>query len=265
VRSVELLSESTARSLEAVVFDLDDTVLDHGALGEAAYRALFRLREAGLELFACTGRPAAWAEIVARQWPVRGAVAENGAVAWARTDHGLELLDPVEPSVRAARRTELEQVTRALRTAFPELTLADDNGGRRTDVTFDVGEHRTVAPDTVRAARALAQSLGVRTFVSSVHLHLTLDTHDKASGFAALSRRLGRSPVTALRRALYVGDSGNDAAAFAAFGVTVGVANVRPWLGRLTIPPRFVTRSEMGAGFAEVAAIVARLRLDGRA
>lgn len=263
MRPIELLPESDARSLDAVVFDLDDTVLDHGALTEAAYRALFRLRECGLELYACTGRPTSWAEIVARQWPVAGAIAENGAVAWLKRGPTLELFDPIDEASRAARRRELSGVTRALQAEFPELVLADDNGGRRTDVTFDIGEHRTVGPERVRAVRATAAGLGVRTFASSVHLHLTLDTHDKASGYGALATSLGRSPVRALRRALFIGDSGNDAAAFAAFGVTVGVANVRPWLGRLTVPPRWITRAPMGAGFAEMAGVVASLRRGG--
>ena len=52
------LTADEARRLRGVIFDLDDTLLDHGALGEAAYSALFRLRASGLRLIACTGRPA---------------------------------------------------------------------------------------------------------------------------------------------------------------------------------------------------------------
>jgi len=60
LRQVGELSPAEARSLSGLIFDLDDTLLDHGALTEAAYSALFRMREAGLRLIACTGRPAGW-------------------------------------------------------------------------------------------------------------------------------------------------------------------------------------------------------------
>jgi len=259
VRSIDALPKNTARALETVVFDLDDTVLDHGVLREDAYRAMFRLREAGLTLVACTGRPASWAEIVARQWPVSAAIAENGAIAWRRRGAALELFDPVAPAERALRRERIERAAQEIERVYG-LLRADDNAGRKTDLTFDIGEHHVVHPDTVRLAASHAARLGVRTFTSSVHLHLTLDTHDKATGFAALALDAGASPVRALRVALYVGDSTNDAAAFAAFGTTVGVANVGPWVRALTIPPRWVTREKMGAGFAELAQILATLR-----
>ena len=44
--------------LQGLLFDLDDTLLDHSKLSEAAYSSLFRLREAGFECYAVTGRPA---------------------------------------------------------------------------------------------------------------------------------------------------------------------------------------------------------------
>ena len=67
MKPLAALSVEEARALRGVIFDLDDTVLDHGALTEIAYGALFRLREAGLRLVACTGRPAGWGEVLARQ------------------------------------------------------------------------------------------------------------------------------------------------------------------------------------------------------
>jgi hypothetical protein len=52
---------------------------------------------------------------------------------------------------------------------------------------------------------------------------------------------------------VFVGDSGNDAEAFAYFPKSVGVANVRAHLDRLPTPPRYVTDAERGEGFAELA------------
>ncbi|MFI5302573.1 MAG: hypothetical protein ACHREM_31165, partial [Polyangiales bacterium] len=73
-------------------------------------------------------------------------------------------------------------------------------------------------------------------------------------------RTLGYDAGSARAWAAFVGDSGNDAACFAAFKHTFGVANVARWVPRLSVPPRFVTSAEKGAGFAELAATLCRLR-----
>jgi hypothetical protein len=245
-----------------VVFDLDDTLLDHGALSEAAYGALFRLREAGLRLFACTGRPAGWGEVIQRQWPVDATVVENGAVALVGEGRAL---DGAARTARAARgrRAELLELAEELTRRFPATALADDNDARWTDVTLDIGEHRSVPAEQVQEMRALAHARGVRTLQSSVHLHLTREVDDKATGAVRLLvERFGEDPTRALARHAFVGDSANDGAAFAAFTLTFGVANVRGHLGRLSVPPRFVSPSPMGRGFAEIAARLVALRTD---
>lgn len=260
MKPLSSLGRAEARALSGVVFDLDDTLLDHGSLGEAAYRALFRLREAGLELFACTGRPAGWAEVVARQWPVDAAIAENGAIAFVREGARIRRVDACSPDVREARRRRLVEIASELVARHPELGLADDNGARISDVTFDIGEYREVPSVVVAEARAFAEAKGARTFVSSVHMHATFDAWDKASGTIALLCSRGVDASSARGRYAYVGDSENDGAAFAAFGHTFGVANVRPRVARLSVPPRFVAPSERGAGFAEIAAALSSLR-----
>ncbi|MEP7120045.1 MAG: HAD-IIB family hydrolase [Byssovorax sp.] len=261
------LTAIEARSLRGVIFDLDDTLLDHGALSEAAYAALFRLRGSGLRLIACTGRPAGWGEVIQRQWPIDATVVENGAIALAPSEGGsrqIVALDPLDPAARRARRGALAELAAELCARFPEAALADDNDARRSDVTVDVGEHRRVLPAAITAMQQIAAARGVRTVVSSVHLHLTMEPEDKASGtIRLLARRFGEDATAARARHAFIGDSGNDAAPFAAFKLTVGVANVRGPARRLSVPPRFVTDEPMGAGFAAFAARVVELRAAG--
>jgi HAD superfamily hydrolase (TIGR01484 family) len=265
VLALARLEAPCARRLRGVIFDLDDTLLDHGALGEAAYSALFRLRASGLRLIACTGRPAGWGEVIQRQWPLDATVVENGAVALVTDAHGrIALEDPLEPSARRARRAGLLTLASALVERFPEAALADDNDARRTDVTIDIGEHRRVPDATIAAIRRVAATQGVRTVTSSVHLHLTLEPEDKASGTVRLLvRRFGEDATGAMTRYAFIGDSGNDAAPFAAFKLTFGVSNVRNHLQRLSVPPRFITDAPMGLGFAAFAAHLAELRARG--
>ena len=262
MRPLSEVPAAAARALSGVVFDLDDTLLDHGALGEAAYGALFRLRASGLRLFACTGRPAGWGEVIQRQWPIDATVAENGAIALVRRPGGkVDALDALAAGARRARRAELLALAEALVLRFPAAALADDNGARWTDVTIDIGEHRTVPAEQVQQMRAVTHGQGVRTFQSSVHLHLTREVEDKASGvIRLLTDEFREDPTRALTRYAFVGDSANDGAAFAAFALTFGVANVRAHLTRMSVPPRFVAASPMGLGFAEIARRLVSLR-----
>jgi hydroxymethylpyrimidine pyrophosphatase-like HAD family hydrolase len=49
----------------------------------------------------------------------------------------------------------------------------------------------------------------------------------------------------------YCGDSPNDAPMFGAFDLSIGVANVEPFLATIEHPPAYITQGEGGAGFAE--------------
>lgn len=253
------LSAAEAQSIKGIIFDLDDTLLDHGALSEMAYGALFRLKELGLMRIACTGRPAGWAEIMMRQWPLDAAIAENGALAYVRRDD--RRIIPLYLFGDGDAQRGLRELSDTLLAAFPQAKLADDNAFRKTDLTIDIGEHCRVAPADVDAMRAIAKAAGVRTLVSSVHLHLMRVPADKASGtLRLLAWQFGEDPTAARSRFAFIGDSGNDATAFGAFHLCFGVANARAHLSRFSIPPRYVARAPMGLGFAEIVARLQHLR-----
>jgi HAD superfamily hydrolase (TIGR01484 family) len=249
MRPITALAQDAARRLRGLLFDLDDTLLDHAKLTEAAYSSLFRLREAGFESYAVTGRPAGWAAVIARQWPIDGAVAENGALAYVADARGLHTLDPVEGAERGRRQAALAALVAEVRAEFPELVPADDVPLRRTDFTFDIGEHERVPRERVARVKAFAEARGASTLASSVHLHLSFDREDKASGAVRLIRSLrGLDPSSILTRYAFIGDSENDASCFAAFHASIGVHNLS---GRPTLTPRYITTRERGAGFVE--------------
>lgn len=261
MRPLETLPAEVARTLVGIVFDLDGTVLTDGALTPEAYRALHDLRAAGLKLVACTGRPAAWGQVLLRQWPVDLAVTENGAVSFVRDGARLRRIERASGAERAKRRASLQEIVQALAREFSDAELTDDNLGRLSDVTFDIGEARQLPPERVAAIEHAARALGARTFTSSVHLHVTLETDDKATGtLHALAVALGEDPTAALARWAFVGDSANDAACFAAFRTTLAVANVRADLPRLTVAPGWASTRACGAGFADIAARLCALR-----
>jgi HAD superfamily hydrolase (TIGR01484 family) len=249
------LPAEEARALRGLLFDLDDTLLTHGVLTQSAYAALWAMKDAGLRLVAVTGRPSGWGEVLVRQWPIDGAVTENGAVAVVREGSGVARDEACTEEERRARRVRLGRIVDEVRTLVPEARLTDDVDARRSDVTWDIGERYRLPPDRVAIiARAIAAA-GARSFASSVHLHATFDAADKASGaMRLLAQTLGEDVGAATSaRWGFVGDSGNDAACFAALRVTFGVANVRKHLASLPVPPKYVAEREMGEGFVEIA------------
>jgi HAD superfamily hydrolase (TIGR01484 family) len=261
VRPLTSLEPGEASRLIGVLFDLDDTLLDEGRLTEGAYAALFRLSRAGLRLVGVTGRPAGWGEVIARQWPVDAVVTENGAIALYRDEKGIARWQEPDPATRRARRERLASGVAQLQAEFPSLCISDDSHARESDAAFDIGEREHVPPDEVARIEGAARALGLRTFVSSVHLHLTLDGFDKATGtMAFLAAHFQEDPTAARWRYAYIGDSANDASCFFAFSSSFGVANVAASLPRLSVPPRYLAWGERGAGFAEIADAILALR-----
>jgi HAD superfamily hydrolase (TIGR01484 family) len=248
------LSKDEASRLSGLLFDLDDTLLSHGHLEEAAYSSLFAMKRAGLRLVAVTGRPSGWGEVIARQWPIDGVVTENGPVCVFREGNHVVRTESCSSDERRSRRIRLARIVERVREVVPEARLSDDVDARVSDVTWDVGERVRLPEDRIAGIVGEIVAAGARTTRSSVHVHATFDVEDKASGVVGfLRRQFGEDPGRALSRYAYVGDSGNDAPCFAAFRTTVGVANVRGSLARLSVPPKFVTEGERGVGFAELA------------
>ncbi len=151
----------------------------------------------------------------------------------------------------------LASLAEEVRQAVAEATLTDDAGARLSDLAWDIAEHHKVAESRIGTMIKIIRQAGGRSTRSSVHVHASFDGHDKATGTLAFLRYAWNEDETrALGRYAFVGDSANDAACFAAFSVTIGVANVAEHLGLLSVPPRYVTDCARGSGFAELARFI---------
>jgi hydroxymethylpyrimidine pyrophosphatase-like HAD family hydrolase len=255
------LSPVAARALVGVVFDVDDTLTRDGRLETVAYAALSRLHEAGLALIAVTGRPLGFAELMARMWPLAAAVGENGA-GYVRVDRtGLRRGYYAPDDARAEHARRLDRVRARVERDAPFARYTDDSWARRCDVAWDIGERLQLPAAEIEMLRGLIEAEGARCLVSSVHAHAHIGDYDKASGAIQAGREvLGLDLDRERDHFLFVGDSGNDAAAFAHFPLSVGVANVAAHLGNLPVAPRFVSQADRGRGFAEIATWVLQQR-----
>lgn len=258
------LSAAAARAVVAVAFDIDDTVTRDGRLERDAFDALWALSDAGLVLIAATGRPLGLCDVVARQWPVNAAVGENGGGwVWRDAASGAQREAYAQDErERAAAQERFAAIRARVARDLPELRLTDDHRARRVDLAFDIGEYARVPAERVDALMALIRDEGARAVASSVHAHAFFGDYDKATGIrAALAAATGRAIDDGA--VLFVGDSGNDAAAFAAFAQTAAPSNVERFLPTLPVPPRFVAQASHGVGFAEIARTLLARRAHG--
>lgn len=242
--------------IAGVLTDIDDTLTTNHVVTPDVVEALAALRAAGVHVIPVTGRPVGWSEPFALQWPVDAIVAENGAVALT---HGavpgtLRKLYVQDAALRAANYARMQQVAQRIVREVPGATVSRDSRGRETDIAIDHGEYAHLPPEGIERVVDLMRAEGMNATVSSIHVNGWYGEHSKLSGARWVVRELlGRELDAELERWVYVGDSTNDVLMFEHFPHSVGVANIRRFEAQLAFKPRYVTRGERGAGFAEVA------------
>jgi len=238
-----------------VFTDIDDTLTRDGAIEAPALAALHALHAAGIPVIAITGRPMGWSLPFAQTWPVAAIVAENGAVALFHEGETLVTEYAQDTATRARNAERLREVAARVLAEVPASTLAQDSAGRVTDIAIDHSEFTRLDAAAIERVLALMQREGMNATVSSIHINGWFGEHTKLSGARWMLRRLfGRDLDAELARWVYVGDSTNDQLMFGHFPLSVGVANLRDFAGRLHTWPVYITEGERGAGFAEVAA-----------
>ena len=243
------------RRLVGLFTDIDDTLTTGGVATGDALRAIAALRQAGLHVIPITGRPVGWSEPFAREWPVDAIVAENGAVALVHTDAGeLRKIYQQDEAVRHANFARMQRVARRIVDEVPGATLARDSAGRETDIAIDHSEYTTLPANCIAGVVQLMQDEGMNATVSSIHINGWLGDHNKLAGARWIVRELFKRELDhEIDRWAYVGDSTNDVLMFEHFPHSIGVANIRRFEAELTHAPVYITDSERGAGFAEVA------------
>jgi HAD superfamily hydrolase (TIGR01484 family) len=259
-------------AIAGVLCDIDDTLTTEGQITADALDALKALHDAGIHLVAITGRPVGWSEPFALQWPVDAIVPENGAVALVPTEsphpsplpagEGTRILRKLyveDEELRRRNFARLQEVAQRILSDVPGAVLARDSAGRETDIAIDHSEFVQLPHACVAQVVKLMQDEGMNATVSSIHINGWFGDHNKLSGARWIVRELfGHELDGELDRWVYVGDSTNDEAMFEHFPNSVGVANIRRFEAEMTHLPRYITRGERGAGFAEVAQAILR-------
>ncbi|MES3004472.1 MAG: HAD family hydrolase [Pseudomonadota bacterium] len=249
------------RNIIGVFTDIDDTLTTEGAVTGDVLESLAALRDAGIHVIPITGRPVGWSEPFARQWPVDAIVAENGAVALCEGASRLRKIYQQDEELRARNFARMQEVARRIVATIPGATISSDSAGRETDIAIDHSEYTTLPQLQIDQVVKLMKDEGMNATVSSIHINGWYGDHNKLSGARWIVRELFARELDAeIAKWAYVGDSTNDVLMFEHFPHSIGVANIRRFESQLTHPPRYITPSERGAGFAEVARAILAAR-----
>ena len=260
MKPLSALPPEAAGAIRVVLTDIDDTITTDGLLTADAYGALERLHRAGFLVIPVTGRPAGWCDHIARMWPVDAVVGENGAF-YFRYDRASKIMRQrfwAKPEEFRRNRTKLDAIEKEVLANVPGAALASDQPYRLADLAIDFCEDVSPLPETeVDRIVAIFERAGAQAKVSSIHVNGWFGDYDKLSmAKVVLADEFGIGWDEAKTCVVYAGDSPNDEPMFAAFPLSVGVANIQAFAHRLEHKPAFVAQGHSGDGFIQLAKVL---------
>ncbi len=246
-------TNETLAKVDVLLTDVDGTLTRDGHVPTDVMTAIAALGAAGLTVIPVTGRPAGWAHMMINQWPVRAAIAENGAMAYVRHHSSIKEIFALGRAGSETHQTNAMAIAAAAFKEFPHLALAGDQPYRRVDLAIDHAENvDPLSVSELAALRGFLMEKGAHVIISSIHVHIQLADFDKA----AMAKRVINDYLDGVDAdaVLAVGDAPNDEPLFAAFSLCVGVANLAKAAAGMTSLPRYITAGAEADGFCELAA-----------
>ena len=183
---------TVAAGIRVVLTDIDDTLTTEGRLPADAYAALERLEQAGIQVVPITGRPAGWCDHIARMWPVRAVVGENGAFYYAYDRQARRMVTHywTDAASRQASRKQLDAIRDRVLAEVPGAAVASDQDYRVADLAIDFCEDVPPLPeaDIGRIVR-IFEAAGAQAKVSSIHVNGWFGDYDKLTMTRTLFQR----------------------------------------------------------------------------
>ncbi|MCB0377752.1 MAG: HAD-IIB family hydrolase [Bdellovibrionales bacterium] len=241
--------------IQTLFTDIDDTLTTHGKLPAVAYEKLWQLYRSGIQVIPVTGRPAGWCEMIARLWPVRAVIGENGAFYFQYKNNKMQRVFAIDEDQRKRNQEQLKQIEKEIFAKVPRAGLASDQFTRLFDLAIDFCEDvPELKTDEIQQIVDIFKSHGAQAKVSSIHVNGWFGDYDKLSMCKNFYQtEFGEDLSQGLNRAAFIGDSPNDEPMFAFFENSVAVGNIQKFLPQLEYKPRYLVPKEGGEGFAAFA------------
>jgi HAD superfamily hydrolase (TIGR01484 family) len=264
VKNINDITLAECAGIKGVLFDIDDTFTLSGKLIPEAFSALWQLHAAGLILAPITGRPAGWCDHIARMWPVDGIVGENGAFYYFYDSESGKLRHRYifSPEGMADNRKKLESIKQEILQKVPGARVSADQPYRIFDLAIDFNEDVSRLSDKeIGKICQVFHDHSASYKISSIHVNGWFGDYNKLSTTRLfLEERLHIPWDEAVNTFIFTGDSPNDEPMFQALRLTVGVANIQVFAGKMQYLPLYVTNNRGGLGFAELADKIIQLK-----
>lgn len=248
------LSALTASQVKVVFTDIDDTLTDKGQLQPQAFQALWNLYKAGFHIVPVTGRPAGWCELIARQWPVRGVIGENGGLYFTYKNRKMHRFYMLSESERQSAQKKLKKIQKEILQKVPQAAVASDQFCRLLDLAIDFAEDVGPLPlEDVKKIVQIFKSHGAQAKISSIHVNGWFGNYNKLSTCQLFIQKELQLHPEDQECFVFIGDSPNDEPMFQFFQNSVGVQNFLEFQNQVSSPPQYITSQPRGEGFAELA------------
>lgn len=240
--------------IKIVFCDIDDTITLNGQLHSNAYNALWQLNQAGIDIIPITGRPAGWCEMIARMWPVKGVVGENGAFYFSYNKGQMNRSFVVDEETRKENALRLKNIENEALQSVPGCSVASDQFCRLFDLAIDFCEDvPTLKKEDIQKIVNVYKKHGATVKVSSIHVNGWFGEYDKLSMCKRFVKDFyGKELSEIQEQTIFVGDSPNDEPMFKYFQQSFAVANITNFLDLIQDKPKFITNAEGGDGFTEL-------------
>jgi hydroxymethylpyrimidine pyrophosphatase-like HAD family hydrolase len=164
-------------------------------------------------------------------------------------------IDTLSKTDAAQAKAKLKNLRQKIESAFQGCEFASDQDYREYDLAVDFCEDVAPWPESeVDRLVKFCEDQGAIAKISSIHVNTWFGRYTKIDGIKKFLDHSGKElNLPHFDELIFVGDSPNDEPMFHAFPLSVGVANLRPFLPKIKNPPKFMTTAEAGSGFSELA------------
>lgn len=221
--------------------DFDGTLTMEGReLTRDFFEILDLLKTRNQELVIVSGRSLSWGHFFLTHFPLKACIMEGGGVILYLDDKG-EIVQ--QPLVSQSEIHRLAHFTTKLKHHFPHIPLSADSFGRLTDRAI---EFHLMDQEWIVEAMAFMDEHQINYSKSNVHINFWAGEISKYLGVVAYLEKF--KPGLTQEDCWFFGDAPNDQSMFELFNNSVGVANIKHCLDRLTHKPRIILEGEENVG-----------------
>ena len=256
MKPLDQIPDTLRRSLRGIFSDIDDTITTNGMLTAEAYSAIENISKRGIEFIPITGRPAGWCDMIARFWPVKGVIGENGAFFFSYDQKRKKMIRRYIQSEkeRSEGLKKLEIIKQKVLKEVAGCAASSDQFSRISDLAIDFCEDVPELPiEAVKKIKEIFVESGATAKISSIHVNGWFGDYNKLEMTKIFTKEILDSDLDLNKEEfVFCGDSPNEEPLFQYFPNSCGVANVKDFKSEMIHLPTYVSNLKGGKGFVEI-------------